>query len=226
MAFIDRELELRYLNQAYKAASAQLVILYGRRRVGKTALLREFTRSRPAIYYLATRLPEALQLKLEPFPFREARKFLPRYGAEDQIRTFAILGGIPYYISRFDDGVPVLENVRDQVFARGAILREEVEFLLREELQEPRVYFAILKALSQGKRKPSEIASATGLVHGTLSKYLAVRHGEIDFDEKPRLLTVIARGRRAAGGSSSTGETPRRYRPLFRWSSANPASVA
>lgn len=277
MTFIDRDPELRFLNQAYEADSAQLLILYGRRRVGKTALLREFAKSKPALYYMATRLPEAQQLKelaevvgpffrdpllaengfrdwrqvlaylsrrpepflflldefpylveanpalaslwqrgwdeglcasrakvvlsgssvammeretlahgsplygrrtgqikLQPFPFREARKFFPRYGLEDQIRAFAILGGIPYYLSRFDDGVPLLENIREQVFSRGAILREEVEFLLREELQEPRVYFAILQALSQGKRKASEIANATGLAHGTLSKYLSV----------------------------------------------------
>lgn len=277
MTFIDRAPELRFLNQAYEAKSAQLVILYGRRRVGKTALLREFAKSKSAIYYMATRLPEAQQLKdlgevagsffadpllqengfrewhqvllylarrkepflflldefpylveanpalasvwqkgwdeglsgsgakvvlsgssvammeretlahgsplygrrtgqlkLEPFPFREARKFFPRYGVEDQIRAFAILGGIPYYLSRFDDSVSLLQNVREHIFSRGAVLREEVEFLLREELQEPRVYFAILQALAQGKRRPSEIANATGLAHGTLSKYLAV----------------------------------------------------
>lgn len=277
MNFIDRESELRFLNQAYEADSPQLVILYGRRRVGKTTLLRESAKSKPAIYFMATRLPETQQLmelgevvgtffkdpllvengfrdwrqvlgylarrpepfifildefpylvdanpaltslwqrgwdeglsaskakivlsgsslammeretlshtsplygrrtgqiKLEPFPFREARKFFPRYNVEDQIRAFAILGGIPYYLSRFDDGVPLLDNIRDQVFSRGAVLREEVEFLLREELREPRVYFAILQALAQGKRKPSEIANATGLAHGTLSKYISV----------------------------------------------------
>ena len=40
--FIDREEELSMLEQEYHTKGASLVILYGRRRVGKTSLISEF----------------------------------------------------------------------------------------------------------------------------------------------------------------------------------------
>jgi hypothetical protein len=48
--FVDRETELAWLEERWRAAEAQLLIMYGKRRVGKTALLKEFIREKPAIY--------------------------------------------------------------------------------------------------------------------------------------------------------------------------------
>jgi hypothetical protein len=54
------------------------------------------------------------------------------------------------------------------------MLYDEVEFILREELREPRYYFALLQAIAQGKRKLSEIVNATGLTPQVANKYLGV----------------------------------------------------
>ena len=54
------------------------------------------------------------------------------------------------------------------------MLYDEVEFILREELREPRYYFALLQAISTGKRKLSEIVNATGLRQPIANKYLGV----------------------------------------------------
>ena len=61
--FINRRSELAFFDRSWSARSPQLVVLYGRRRVGKTALLRQFAEGRPAFHYMATRLPEAQQLR-------------------------------------------------------------------------------------------------------------------------------------------------------------------
>ncbi|MBN1770544.1 MAG: ATP-binding protein [Deltaproteobacteria bacterium] len=114
------------------------------------------------------------QLRLQPFAFRDAARFLPKYSFEDQVRAWSMLGGIPYYLTRFDDARPLAENLRTALLEPGAVLRDEVEFLLREELQEPRVYFALMQALAQGKRRPSELANAVGIPHSSLGKYLGV----------------------------------------------------
>ncbi len=53
-AFVDRIDELAVLNEEYARKEASLVIVYGRRRVGKTALLAEFIRDKKALYFLAT----------------------------------------------------------------------------------------------------------------------------------------------------------------------------
>ncbi|MBO5032368.1 MAG: ATP-binding protein [Lachnospiraceae bacterium] len=52
--FINRQEELVFLEKEYKREGSSLVILYGRRRVGKTALTNKFIENRKAIYFLAT----------------------------------------------------------------------------------------------------------------------------------------------------------------------------
>ncbi|NLL11426.1 MAG: ATP-binding protein, partial [Methanomicrobiales archaeon] len=49
MKFYGREDELRLMGQLYQKSPSFLVIT-GRRRIGKTTLVREFIRSRPSIY--------------------------------------------------------------------------------------------------------------------------------------------------------------------------------
>ena len=53
-SFIDREEELRSLEKQYASTEAALVILYGRRRVGKTALMTHFIQNKRALYFLVT----------------------------------------------------------------------------------------------------------------------------------------------------------------------------
>jgi len=52
--FADREKELRLLNQEYSSIGFKFSIIYGRRRVGKTTLLKEYIKDKPSIYFLAT----------------------------------------------------------------------------------------------------------------------------------------------------------------------------
>lgn len=52
--FIDRKKELEFLNKEYQKKESSLVILYGRRRIGKTSLIKEFGKNKDIIYFLAT----------------------------------------------------------------------------------------------------------------------------------------------------------------------------
>ncbi len=50
--FIGRERELASLNNLYNSDKFEFVVLYGRRRVGKTALINRFIEGKSAIYYM------------------------------------------------------------------------------------------------------------------------------------------------------------------------------
>jgi len=52
MEFFDRIKELAALNREYQQRHANFLVLYGRRRVGKTRLLKEFIQDKPHIYFL------------------------------------------------------------------------------------------------------------------------------------------------------------------------------
>lgn len=52
--FIDRIDELKTLEKEYRRKGASFVVLYGRRRVGKTALISEFIKDKDAMFFLAS----------------------------------------------------------------------------------------------------------------------------------------------------------------------------
>ena len=51
--FLCRETELQKLNNRFNKNQMECVIIYGRRRVGKTALINEFVKDKPVIYFPA-----------------------------------------------------------------------------------------------------------------------------------------------------------------------------
>jgi len=52
--FINREKEKEFLEGAYKSGRAEMIVLYGRRRIGKTELIAHFCKGKPHVYYLCT----------------------------------------------------------------------------------------------------------------------------------------------------------------------------
>lgn len=63
--FLDRKQELRLIENLWASSHAEFLVLYGRRRVGKTALLVEWMRrsSQRTIYWVATHTSSANQLR-------------------------------------------------------------------------------------------------------------------------------------------------------------------
>ena len=57
--FIDREYEMETLESEYRRKGSALVIMYGRRRVGKTTLISEFIKDKNALFFLASEESEA-----------------------------------------------------------------------------------------------------------------------------------------------------------------------
>ena len=63
MKFINRKSELKALDKEYKREGSSFVVIYGRRRVGKTTLIKEFIKDKKAIYFLAELQNEITQLE-------------------------------------------------------------------------------------------------------------------------------------------------------------------
>lgn len=51
--FLCREKELSVLNKHYQSKTLECAVIYGRRRIGKTALINEFVKDKPTIYFPA-----------------------------------------------------------------------------------------------------------------------------------------------------------------------------
>ena len=51
MKFVNRKTELDFLNKKWVEKQSQLIIIYGKRRVGKTELSIQFAKNKPHIYF-------------------------------------------------------------------------------------------------------------------------------------------------------------------------------
>ena len=61
--FVARETELQTLERLYQQPSFQMAVVYGRRRVGKTALLDEFSKGKRTLFFTAQQKSNALNLR-------------------------------------------------------------------------------------------------------------------------------------------------------------------
>ena len=82
--FIGRKQELQFLEKQYSGMGGKLVVLYGRRRVGKTETLHEFCKGKPHVFYSCREISDKLQLR--SFSEKMLREKIP---AADYIREFA-----------------------------------------------------------------------------------------------------------------------------------------
>lgn len=277
MDFINRQKELEALNQKWGENKAQLLVIYGKRRVGKTELIKQFIKDKPSVYFLSDKRTIKEQLKelarllnvqfndsllikrgfedwlevftylgdkvkekfiltideypyltevdksissifqkgwdeylknskvylilsgssvsmmesealiyksplygrrtgqmlLKPMSFMNGWKFFPSKNFDEFLQIFTATGGMPAYLLQFDGDLSLYDNIKNKILARTEFLHNEVEFILKEELREPKNYLSILRAISFGKCKFGEIVNETGLEKNVINKYLS-----------------------------------------------------
>lgn len=270
--FINRTEELSFLQKRYDGKEFEFIVVYGRRRIGKTELIKEFAKSKPHIYilcnragtpaniqrfrkeiakflsepeiatgdigeifsYLASKSKDRIILVFDEFPylvekddavpsmfqevideilknknmmlllcgssismmerllgyknplygrktghmkidfvnFRHFREFFPGNSIEENIRIYAILGGVPFYLEKFDKRKSALDNAKGEILSKQGRLYEEADFLLKEEFREPDVYKSILSAIASGSTRVAEIADKAGIKASNMDRYL------------------------------------------------------
>ena len=63
MKFINREIEIKALKDRWAKGSSQFIIVYGKRRIGKTELIKQFIKGKEAVYFLADKRTSSEQLR-------------------------------------------------------------------------------------------------------------------------------------------------------------------
>lgn len=276
--FIGRKTELQQLNTLYKQDKFQCVIIYGRRRVGKTTLINEFIKDKDAVYFtgiestskdnlenfsrsiaalnnantdnapvykdfrsalididalaqnrkivlvideypylarsyrpISSLLQELIDTKfknnanlfiilcgssmsfmekqvlgyqsplygrrtaqfhIRPFTFYEAAAYYKNFSNEDLAVVYGITGGIPLYMSFITDTLSLKDNIINTFLTPSGYMYEEPFNLLNQELREPAMYNAIIRAVATGSSRISEIASKVGIENATATSYV------------------------------------------------------
>lgn len=128
--FIGREEELRFLEERYNSDKGELVVLYGRRRVGKTETLRQFCKDKPHLFFACRECTDKLQLKT--FSERLLKENIPAraYISEfpDWEKAFRCILDLPHsgkkklvvidefpYMCKGNESIPsILQNLWDE----------------------------------------------------------------------------------------------------------------
>ncbi len=127
------------------------------------------------------------QITLKEFPFVEILNYFN--DPELAVKYYSVYGGTPAYIMEINKTESFTENIKNTFLKANSFINQDVLFLLREELNEPRYYFSILEAISSGKTTLGEIISYTGLQRNLISKYLSIL---IDLDYIRREIPVTS----------------------------------
>ena len=138
------------------------------------------------------------QIFLKPLSYREAARFHPRWGLEDQAKAWFICGGVPFYHRFFKPERSLLANIEHNFLREDSALFAEADFLLHEELSEVRRYYAILTALGTGSLSGKDVEQATGIDERQLHYYFQKLEG-LGYTSKRTPLTPRPkpRGKRA-----------------------------
>jgi AAA+ ATPase superfamily predicted ATPase len=115
----------------------------------------------------------SLKLDVRQLPFDAAMTFFDdSYAPDEQVLTWGVFGGVPYYLEDVSPDDPLGTNIQRTILARHGTLHDEPDYVLRMELTEPTRYFSILEAIAGGNTSRNEIAGTTGIEYNQLSKYL------------------------------------------------------
>ncbi|MFA4701120.1 ATP-binding protein [Pyrococcus kukulkanii] len=134
--FVDRERELKFLEERYRSGRAELIIIYGRRRIGKTALLLHFAKDKPHVYFLATEKPYRENLKdfqklLAEFlgdelfgkvQFRDIDELLMAFSERVSDRVILIIDEFPLLIKHYRPALSLLQKAWDLKLSKTKIM--------------------------------------------------------------------------------------------------------
>ncbi len=120
--FVDRENEIKFLNEEYNKKESSLVVLYGRRRIGKTSLIKEFGKDKKMIYFLAT----------------EESEIQNRINFADKIFEFLNYGQIMLSLNNWEDIFKIL--IRQKYEQKIVIVIDEFQYLGKVNSNFPSVF--------------------------------------------------------------------------------------
>lgn len=191
--FIGRKSELDALEKLYNSSGFQMTVIYGRRRIGKSTLIKEFIKGKKAVFFTATRV--GIHRNLELFGKQVLETLSPAAGAlafesMDALftfigdsckkeRTIIVIDEFPYLAEADGSILSVLQKFIDNQWLDGQmdliLCGSSVSFMENEVLSEKSPLFG--RRTSQIKLEPFQYLDAAEFVPGYSREEQAICYG-------------------------------------------------
>jgi hypothetical protein len=112
------------------------------------------------------------RIVVSPFPYYHLRHFVPHYHPRDQLRAYAIFGGLPGHLDLLDPDLELAENVARTVLTPSGRLSDEAQHMLDTFVEDAEVHYSVIDAIANGERTWSGITSRVGKTGGSLLRPL------------------------------------------------------
>lgn len=211
--FIGRKNELKTLQSMYDVDGFQMAVIYGRRRIGKSTLIREFIKDKPAVYFTATKagfsanieaLGRAVLSVLAPqmgslaFPGTDELLTFMGDRCRDK-RTVIVIDELPYLAEADKGFLSYLQKYIDEQWIHGQMMLivcgSSVSFMEDEVLSEKSPLFGrrtgqirleafdYLEAAEFVTNYSCEDKALCYGVTGGIAKYLSLINDELSMDD-------------------------------------------
>ena len=132
--FVDREEEMKFLENKYKSGKAELILIYGRRRIGKTYLLQKLINEFNGVYLLAEEsgnvLDDFSSVLAERFndavlrenPLRSWSAFFTYLGERSKERTLVVIDEVQYIVKGEKGFLSILQKHWDSSMSNSKIM--------------------------------------------------------------------------------------------------------
>jgi len=130
--FVNRKEELGFLEERYKTDSSEFIVLYGRRRVGKTELLLKFLEKKKGVYLLASTEGDRQNIK-------DFSKILGRFIADENLGTLEFDGWQSFFEALFKHKAFDAMLKKEKI----VLIIDEFPFLIKSNKDIPSVFHKI-----------------------------------------------------------------------------------
>jgi len=113
------------------------------------------------------------RVRVGPFDYLDAARFVPGWSARDRMLAWGIFGGLPGHLRFLDPARSLAHNVAQRILDADSVLHDEGAHVFDGLVGDPSVHASIVEAIATGNSRWNRIATRVGKRTGSMQRPMA-----------------------------------------------------